>query len=89
MAELTPKERVAQALLGQAMADDRPPGSTRLPPPPGLAELKAMYANGMITREEFYEDVERLPKVTYPAASQDVPLPTDQMPSGKRFKRHY
>jgi hypothetical protein len=77
MASFSPKQ-IAQALMmPQAAAQDSeierlrrngpPEPSSRLPDPPGLAELKSLYASGGITQEQFNEQAMRLlPENPYP-----------------------
>jgi hypothetical protein len=48
-----------------------PEPSSRLPDPPGLAELKALYAAGRITAEQFHSQVDGLlPANPYPNEPQ-------------------
>jgi hypothetical protein len=51
-----------------------PAPSSRLPDPPGLAELKALYAAGRITEEQFGEQIIKLyPANPYPNEPPAVP----------------
>jgi hypothetical protein len=58
-------------LLRQPFGYTPPQPSSRLPPPDGLAELKALYAAGKVTEEQFRVQVMRLlPAKPYPDEPQ-------------------